>query len=218
MPELNKILLGREWVPPTKAGSNLGDTEGMHGGGGGVTAGYWKDTGGGLAGMLEGRDASGRLPQDAANLAQAKGQLNQGYDQALSGNREAINYGAMRSGEGRLSPGAVTGAIGMAATGLERDRQSALRNLEFMSAQSSLADYNQVLSLLGQGANASLGLAQGFSGASGAAIGGLSDQTQAGSIIGGAATGAGIGTTIYPGWGTVVGGLVGAGVGAFTSP
>jgi hypothetical protein len=167
--------------------------------------------------MLDSRDASGKLGMDASVLSSAQNQLNSGYDQALTGSREAINYGALRSGESRRSPGAVGSAIQGAATGLDRDRSSALRNLEFMSAQSSLSDYNQVLSLLGQGANASLGLAQGFSGASGAAIGGLSNQSQMGGILGGAASGASLGSVAGP-WGALIGGVVGGVAGGVTAP
>ncbi len=167
-----------------------------------------------LTGMLGSADASGRLGPDAAIRTSAINELNRGYGQAGFGMREAIGYGGLRSGEGRMAPMAMNSAITSAATSLDRDRASALRNLEFMSAQSSLKDYNQVLQLLGQGTQASLGLAQGFSGAGGAAIGGLTQNTQFGSILGGAAAGAGLGTNINPGWGTVIGGVVGAGAGA----
>lgn len=171
-----------------------------------------------LGGMLDSTDASGRMGADREILDSAKSGLNRGYDQAITGSREAINYGALRSGESRLSPGAVGGAIQSAATSLDRDRASALRNLEFMSAQSSLSDYNQVLSLLGQGSNAALGLSQGFSGAAGAAAGGLSNQSQFGSVLGGAAAGASLGSSISPGWGTLIGGVVGGVAGGLSSP
>jgi hypothetical protein len=171
-----------------------------------------------LGESLGNRTASGQLGLDASVLSSAKQELNLGYDQAKFGNTELIRYNTLRSGEDRRSPGAAGSAIQGAATGLDRDRASALRNLQFMSAQSSLSDYNQVLSLLGQGSNAALGLAQGFSGASGAAIGGLSNQTQMGGILGGAASGASLGTTISPGWGTLIGGVVGGVAGGLTSP
>lgn len=167
--------------------------------------------------VLSSADQSGRLAPDAAVLSAAKGQLNQGYDQAKFGSQEAINYGALRSGEGRMSPGAVGSGVMSAATSLERDRASALRNLEFQSAQSSMADYNQVLQLLGQGSNAALGLSQGFSGASGAAIGGLSGQSQMGGILGGAASGASLGAT-FGGWGALAGGVIGGVAGGLTNP
>jgi hypothetical protein len=163
----------------------------------------------GLSGMLAGRDASGRLPQDAANLAGATSQLNQGYAQAQNGSREAIAYGGLRSGEGRMSPGAMGSATMSAATSLDRDRQSALRNLEFQSASSSMADYNQVLQLLGQGTKTGLGLAQGFSGAAGAAIGGLSGTSQFGGALGGAASGAGLGFSVGGVPGAAIGGVAG---------
>ena len=166
----------------------------------------------GLGGMLAGRDASGRLPQDAALRTTAMSQLNQGYDQAKIGSREAISYGGLRSGEGRLSPGATGSAITSAATSLDRDRQSALRNLEFQSASSSMADYNQVLQLLGQGTKTSLGLAQGFSGAAGGAIGGMSNQSQLGGILGGASSGAALGAN-FGIYGALAGGVIGGAAG-----
>jgi hypothetical protein len=189
---------------------------------GGPGGGYWANWDGSeskegiLPGMLSSMDASGRMAPDAAILNAAKGQLNQSYGQAQMGSKEAISYGALRSGEGRLSPGATSSAITSAATSLDRDRASALRNLEFMSAQSSLKDYNQVLQLLGQGTQASLGLAQGFSGSAGAAIGGLSGQSQFGSTLGGAATGASLGA--YGGiYGALAGGVIGGAIGYGTS-
>lgn len=211
-PELTQLLGGQVWVadPPTEGGSG---TEGDPRFPNKSQGGHWETVKGALGTMLQSTDASGRMAPDAAIRAQALSQLNQGYAQAKMGSREAISYGGLRSGEGRLG-GATGSAITSAATSLDRDRTSALRNLEFMSAQSSLKDYNQVLQLLGQGTQASLGLAQGFSGASGAALGGLSQNTQFGSILGGAASGASLGTTINPGWGTVIGGVVGGAAGA----
>lgn len=147
---------------------------------------------GGLTSQLQGRSASGQLTADAGVLSSATNQLNQGYGQAGFGSREAIGYGALRSGEANRSPGAVNSSVMNAATSLDRDRTSALRNLQFQSAQSSMADYNQVLQLLGQGTQSSLGLAQGFSGASGQAIGGLSNQSDFSNILGGVATGVSI--------------------------
>jgi hypothetical protein len=170
-----------------------------------------------LSGMLS-LDATGRMAGDAGVLSSATNQLNASYDQAQNTNREQIGYGALRAGESRLSPMGLSSAIGSSGTALERDRQSAMRNLQFMSAQSSLSDYNQVLQLLGQGTQASLGLAQGFGGAAGSAIQGLSGQTQMGGILGGAASGAALGSTVYPGWGTLIGGVVGGVAGGLSSP
>lgn len=146
--------------------------------------------GGTLNQMLSGMDVSGRLPQDTAALKSATDQLNRGYGQAAFGNQEYMNYAGLRSGEGRVSPGAMTGALGGMATSLERDRTQALANLNFMSAQSSMGDYNKLLGLMGQGVQSSLGLGGGFAGASNAAIGGLSNQSPFGTALG-AVTGIG---------------------------
>jgi hypothetical protein len=163
---------------------------------------------GGLSGILGNVTQSGQLGADAAIKGAAQGQLNQGYDQAIRGSREAVGYGALRSGAGRLSPGATGSAITSAATSLDRDRQSALRNLEFQSAQSSMQDYNQVLQLLGQGSKSALSLSSGFAGASSGAIAGLSSQSQFGSTLGGFASGASLGSVAgVPG--AIVGGVVG---------
>ena len=173
---------------------------------------------GGLSGMLSGRDFSGRMGVDSNVRQAALSQLNQGYAQAKTGSREAISYGGLRSGEGRLSPGAMGSSMMGAATSLDRDRQSALRNLEFQSAQSSLGDYNKVLQLLGQGSNTALGLSGGFSGAASSAIGGLSNQSQMSGVLGGAASGAGLGATVGGPWGALIGGVAGAAVGLGTNP
>lgn len=170
-----------------------------------------------LRGFLGGMNPMGQLAPDVAVKSAAAGQLNQSYDQAQRGSREAIQYGGLRSGLGRTDPGAVGSSITSAATSLDRDRQSALRNLNFMSAQSSMGDYNQILQLLGQGTKQSIGLAQGFSGAAGSAIGGLSNQSQMGGVLGGAASGASLGSVAGPG-GTLIGGVAGGVIGGVTSP
>ena len=171
---------------------------------------------GSITQMLGNLNANGQLPQDAANLKSATDELNRGYGQAGFGNQEFTNYAALRMGEGRRSPGAVNSMMQGAATSLERDRQQALANLNFMSANASMTDYNKLLGLMGQGVQTSLGLAQGFSGASNSAIGGLSNQTQMGGFLGGAASGAAAGSMINVPYGTIVGGVVG-GVGGLLS-
>jgi hypothetical protein len=169
---------------------------------------------GGIITNALGSTANGTLrsSMDQKVYDESKASLDSAYGQAAFGNRESTNYAALRGGEGRLSSAVPGAAIGQAATALERDRQSALANLKFSSAASSMTNYNQLLGLFGQGVNQSLNLAQGFSGAAHAAIGGLSNQSQFGNTLGGASAGAGLGATIgsvIPGVGTVVGGAVG---------
>lgn len=141
----------------------------------------------GPGGMVSGQVAStqgGRVrsSMDQAAYDSSLSQLNQGYGQAAFGNKEAINYGALRSGE--RSGNVVGSALGSAATGLERDRQSALSNLQFQSASASLTDYNQLLGLMGQGAKTSLGLAGGNWGLAAGGIGGLNPNSNLSQTIG----------------------------------
>jgi hypothetical protein len=183
----------------------------------GVAAPELKNLTGQLSGMLGGMDATGKMQADVGIQNAAAGQLNRSYAQAKRGSAEAISYGGLRSGMGDPT-GAGNSSMMSAATSLDRDRTSALNNLNFMSAQSSMQDYNQVLQLLGQGTKTSLGLAQGFSGAAGSAIGGLSTGTQMGGILGGAGAGAGLGMTVGGPWGAAIGGVVGGVAGGLTSP
>ena len=169
-----------------------------------------------LPGMLKSRDASGKMAVDRENYQKSLDQLRTGYGQAKTANREAITYGALRSGEGRRSPGAVSSAITSSALGLDRDMAQAKRNLEFQSAMASQADYNKVLQLMGQGSNTALGLASGFAGTSAAALQGMSQQSQAGSALGGAAAGASIGGSVGGGYGALAGAVVG-GIGGYMS-
>jgi hypothetical protein len=166
-----------------------------------------------LTGTLGNVTETGQMTADASIKQAAENQLNKGYGQALFGNQEFINYAGLRSGEGRLSPGAMGSALQDTATRLDRERASAMRTLQFQSAQSSMADYNQVLQMIGQGSSAALGMAQGFSGAAGNAIGGMSQQSQLGGVLGGAAAGAGAGAMLGP-WGALAGGVVG-GIGGY---
>ena len=186
----------RTWAPGTEATPGTAGTPGM------------------LSSLLA-STKGGTMPStlDQSVLAGATTQLNQGYNQAEMASGESIAYQGLRSGAGRMAPGATSSAIGRAATSLERDRQTALNNLQFQSSVSSMADYNSLLGLMGQGVQTSLGLASGFGAATGSAIGGMSNQSPFGSALGGAASGAGIGATIGSGvllgGGTLIGGAIG---------
>ena len=147
-----------------------------------------------------------------------KSELNRAYGQAEFGTGEAMKYRGLTEGYGRLNPGAMSSGLMSAATTGEQQRMAALRNLEFMSGQSSMKDFNTLMQQLGQGTNQALTLAGGFGGASGAAIGGLSNQSQFGNAIGGLTTGAGLGATVGGVPGAVIGGVVGLGAGLLTNP
>jgi hypothetical protein len=127
---------------------------------------------------------NGMMAMDRQNLAGATSQLNSGYQQAGFGLGQNIGYGGLRSGEGRRSPFAMNAALGGAATTLGQQYASALNNLNFMSAQASMTDYNKMLGLMGMGVGSEMGLAGGFSQNMNQAIAGLKSTSEADDVIG----------------------------------
>jgi hypothetical protein len=100
-----------------------------------------------------------------------------------------------------------------AASNLETERRKAMRNLDFSEAEAGLSQFNSLMQLLGAGAGVGLNLGSGFSSAQTQAISGLSNQSSGWGAVGGAASGAALGSQIYPGWGTAIGAVLGAGAG-----
>jgi hypothetical protein len=217
LPELQAILGGRNWVVDQAATPGSTDAEGNYTAGT-PEQGHWETTKGSLSDLLAGtQGGSQKSALDQAAYQSALGQLNQGYDQQGRIANEALSYQGLRSGESRRSPTAMSSSIGQAATALDKDRMSALRNLEFTSAQTSMADYNKLLQLMGQGTQTALGLAGGFSSTSNAALSGLSNVSPGASALGGASAGGALGGAIAgAGWGTAAGpygALIGAAIG-----
>jgi hypothetical protein len=211
LPELLGLMGGQHYVVDEPAGPVTYDSEG-HAIPGTPEKGHWESTTGSLSTLLDstqGGTVKSSLDQQA--YQSALGTLNQSYAQQGRAASEAASYQGLRGGEARRSPTAMRSALGQTATALERDRQAALRNLQFTSAQTSMADYNKLLQLMGQGTQTALGLAGGFSSASGGALAGLSQTSPGGSAIGGALGGAATGASI-PGAG-VYGALAGAVIG-----
>lgn len=167
---------------------------------------------GALTGLLDSTN-NGRVLSslDKEKLDTVLGQVKTSYDQAGRNTGEAINYGALRGGESRLSPGATGSALSSAATMLDRDRFMAENNIKYASNAAGMTNYNKILNLFGQGSNTALGLGAGAGNIATSAIGGMSNTTPGGSILGGAASGAALGTAVMPGWGTVIG-AVGGGI------
>ena len=161
--------------------------------------------------------ANGMMPGSVSDaFAEIRSGVSSDFDSALRTQGASLKQKALQSGEVNTEPG-VNQAYLSAALTLEQDRAQAMRRLNFQQAQAGLGQYNQLLSLLGQGSGAALNLAQGFSGNQQAAIGGQSGQSQFGSALGGAATGASVGSYFGP-YGTVIGGVGGGLAGALSSP
>ena len=148
-------------------------------------------------------------------FGEARTATNEQYDSAIRSNRELAAMRAKTSGQ-PFSTGELDAAIAQGTWALNQNRESAMRNLQFQEAQAGMNQWNNYLSLMGQGSNTAIGLGQGFSGAGMGAISQMSSGGGAGSILGGAASGAAAGSMVAPGWGTVIGGVLGAVGGAFS--
>jgi hypothetical protein len=168
-----------------------------------------------ILGMLQGGLAGGpnAIP---ANISKqfdtAREQNNLGYDSAIRANRELAGARSRSSG-GIYSTGELDSAIAQGTFALNQSRESATRNLNFQEAQAGMGQYNQMLGLLGQGANTAIGMGQGMSQAQLGAIGQQNGGSPWGGALSGAAGGAATGSTFGP-WGTVIGGVLG-GVGGY---
>jgi len=147
-------------------------------------------------------------------FADARRGTNEQYDSAIQSNRELAAMRAKTSGQ-PYSTGELDAAIAQGTWALNQNRESAMRNLQFQEAQAGMNQWNNYLSLMGQGSNTAIGLGQGFSGAGMGAISQMSSGGGAGSILGGAASGAVAGSSLGP-WGSVIGGVLGGVGGAFS--
>lgn len=101
-----------------------------------------------------------------------------------------------------------------AAIAMNKEKTNAMQQLDFQEANAGMNQFNQLMNLLGAGEGAALNIGKGFSSVQNAAIGGLSNTSPGSGAVGGAASGAALGSEIYPGWGTVIGGVLG-GVGGY---
>lgn len=148
--------------------------------------------------------------QTAFNTARAG--INQDFASAGRGNQAAITQGFAQGGQ-LWDSNQRADAMTLAANDLEKERRTAMRNLDFSEANAGLTQFNALMNLLGAGAGTGLNLAGGFSSAQSQAIGGLSNQSQGWSTLGGAASGAATGATFGP-YGALIGGVLG-GVGGY---
>ena len=168
--------------------------------------------------MLQGNISGGpnAIPdQVGRQFDAARSEANLGYDSSIRANRELAGARARTSGQ-PYSTGELDSAIAQGTFALNQSREAALRNLQFQEAQAGMGQYNQMLSLLGQGANTAFGLGQGFSGSQMGAISQMGGGSTWGNVLGGAASGAAAGSTVAPGYGTAIGAVLG-GIGGYMS-
>jgi hypothetical protein len=146
-------------------------------------------------------------------FGKARDNVNTSYSQANRTGSELTKYRALTA-DSPYTQGEVTGTIGQMGYGLEQERQQGLRTLNFQEAQTGLQGYNALLNTLGGGANNAMQLGAGAAGLANQGIAGLPTMSRGGSIGMGALSGAAAGTTVAPGWGTLIGAIVGAAGGA----
>lgn len=146
-------------------------------------------------------------------FAEARTGTNMSYDSAIRANRELAGARAKTSGQ-PFSTGELDAAINQGTFALNQSREGAMRNLQFQEAQAGMGQWNNYLSLMGQGANTAINLGQGFSGANMGAIGQMGGGGGWGGALSGAASGAAAGTAVNAGWGTAIGAVLG-GVGGY---
>lgn len=162
-------------------------------------------------GMAGGYNSTPELVK--SEFADARRDTNLAYDSSIRTNRELAGARARTSG-GVYSTGELDAAISQGTFALNQSRESAMRNLQFQEAQAGMNQWNNYLSLMGQGANTAIGLGQGMSGAQMGAIGQMGGQGGGwGGALQGAAGGAATGAA-FGGWGAAIGGVLG-GVGGY---
>ena len=159
----------------------------------------------------------GGIPSDVSSIFDAaRAQTNQSFDSSLKANTAMQRQQALQSGQ-VFSMGQVDSSISQAAEGMEQGRQQALRNLKYQETAAGMEQFNTLMSMLGQSSGAAMNLGKGFSANQAAAISGMSTSSQFGNTLGGASSGAALGTSIYPGWGTAIGAVAGGAAGYFGS-
>lgn len=146
----------------------------------------------------------------------ARQQNDLGYDSAIKANRELAGARARTSGQ-PYSTGELDAAISQGTWALNQSRATATRNLNFQEAQAGMGQYNQMLSLLGQGGNTAIGMGQGMTQAQLAGINGMSGGGGWGGAASGAAGGAGMGAQFTGGnpYGIAIGAVLGGAAGYF---
>lgn len=170
----------------------------------------------GLIGGVQSAQGGGGIPANVqAQYAPIIEQTNKDYAMAGQGQSAYIQQVARQSGN-IYNQNAVSDSLLQAGQSLERSRRQSQQNIAYSEAAAGLQEYNTLLDLMGGASSEALSLGGGWSGQSNTAIGLLPNTSQGQSIAGGAISGAGLGTSISPGWGTLIGAVVGAGYGALS--
>ncbi len=167
-----------------------------------------------ILGAITSQLGNGGMPTGIADVfAKARNEANQSYDTSIKSNEGLIRQQALQSG-GVYSTGQVNDTQGRMALQMNQARDTAMQNLKFQESQAGMTQYNQLMNMLGGGANAAMNMGNQFTGLQMGSLSGMNNTSQLGGAMGGAATGAALGTQISPGWGTLIGGVAG-GIGGY---
>ena len=134
------------------------------------------------------------------------------YQQAELSSSNAIATSAKSMGLD-YRPDAITAAQTTAKQTLEQRKAASLQDLSMEEATFGLNATEALLGRMGRIESMLAAASTGYGSAALGAAGSLPNTTPGGAALGGASAGAGIGNSIYPGWGALIGGAIGGAYG-----
>lgn len=159
--------------------------------------------------------APGQEPSSVAALFKStRAEYGKGFDLAEKRSTAAIAQQAKQMGMD-FRPDALAAAQGMAKTGLEAQRADTMAALTTEEANMGLEQTDALLARMGNIEKMLQGGIAGYAGAASSFLPDMSKKNPWMSALGGAASGAAMGTEISPGYGTLIGAVVGGAAGYF---
>lgn len=167
------------------------------------------------------------LQEAFSDFNSGQGNINSIYDKA--GAQMKADYGNQSMVAGQLAQqqakqsgyqinqGQVDSRVSQNRYALGQQQYQDTQNLEYQRMGSQLSNYNSLMGALGMGANQAIGISQGFAGNQQQGLGMLSNTSQMGSTLAGAASGASLGAAAAGipslGIGALAGGAIGGVIG-----
>lgn len=157
----------------------------------------------------------GKIPGEVkAGYDKVRASTEEAFTAAKFGSEESARYLAKTSG-GNISGGEVNEQILQDAHALDQRRRLAMGEIQTNEANSAMSANNGFMRLMTGAGQSALGLAATYQGQALQGTAGVSSVNPWQAALGGAASGASVGS-LFPGWGTAIGAVVG-GVGGYLS-
>lgn len=156
------------------------------------------------------------IPMIDDAFSQIRTGMNQDFTAAGIASGASIRQRAKQSGM-PFSSEQLSDATMEAGNRLNLQKDQAIAQLNFSQASANLGEFNQMMQMLGAGTGTALQMGGTAGSQANQAASMMSDSSQMGSVLGGAAQGASFGSMISPGWGTLIGAVVGGAGGYFGS-